>query len=472
MLSEKEVERRRQFKILCIEEIVPADHLLRKIEGSLDFSFIHEEVRDMYCLDNGRPSIDPVVLFKLSIINYMYGLNSMRRTIRECQVNMAYKWFLGYDILEEVPHFTTWGKNYKRRFEGTDIFEKIFARILDEAISCKLVDASVIFIDGTHIKANANTKKNYKVQVEVSAKRYAKELREEIDRDREEHGKKPLKDDDDGTPEVKEITVAKNDSESGLFHKGEHKKCFAFAAGTACDKNGFILAAEVTAGNVHDSVSFDDVYEKVKEKVGTPEAVAADSAYKTPWICKKLLDENVLPVMPYKGPMTKQGFFKKYEYVYDEYYDCYICPQNQILEYSTTNRDGYREYKSNFALCQSCPLRQQCTMSAACQKVITRHVWADYLEKAEDIRHTPFGREAYALRRETIERVFADAKEKHGMRYTRLNGLAKVKAQVLMTFACMNLKKLAKFKARNALFTSLFKNILSLLIPNYRRRAA
>lgn len=162
----------------CIEDLVPQDHLLRKIENALDFSFIYDEVKALYCLDNGRPSIDPVVLFKLCIINYMCGLNGMRRTIREVEANMAYKWFLGYDMTERVPHFTTFGKNYSRGFEGTDIFERLFSRILDEAIACKPVDPSVIFIDGTHIKA----------------KQYAKQLREEIDADREEHDKKPFKD--------------------------------------------------------------------------------------------------------------------------------------------------------------------------------------------------------------------------------------------------------------------------------------
>mgnify|MGYP002242693771 FL=1 len=73
--------------------------------------------------------------------------------------------------------------------------------------------------------------------------------------------------------------------------------------------------------------------------------------------------------------MTKEGFFKKYEYVYDEYYDCYICPENQILRYSTTNRDGYREYKSCGYQCEKCPQISKCTESKNHVKVITRHVW-------------------------------------------------------------------------------------------------
>ena len=113
MLTTKDTQKRKQLKVISIEDLVPQDHLLRKVEAAIDFSFIREELKNYYCQDNGRPSIDPVVLIKLCIINYMYGLNSMRRTIRECEVNNAYRWFLGYDLLEPIPHFTTFGKNYR-----------------------------------------------------------------------------------------------------------------------------------------------------------------------------------------------------------------------------------------------------------------------------------------------------------------------------------------------------------------------
>ena len=91
--------------------------------------------------------------------------------------------------------------------------------------------------------------------------------------------------------------------------------------------------------------------------------------------------------MPYKRPMTKDGFFKKYEYVYDEYYDCYICPNEQILKYSTTNREGYKEYKSDSKVCSNCPYVKKCTESKNTTKVITRHIWEEYMEKVEDIRY-------------------------------------------------------------------------------------
>jgi len=452
MLIKKAQQNRKQISFLCIDDLVPKNHILRDIDKSLDFHFIYELVKDKYSEDIGRPSIDPVVLFKIVFIQFLFGIRSMRQTIKEIEVNIAYRWFLGYDFMESIPHFSTFGKNYSRRFVGTDVFEQIFERILMEAIKCKFVDPTAVFIDATHIKASANKKKSVNEQVKVEAKKYHKELMEEIKRDREEHGKKPFKDkEDDDNPPTKNIKKSTTDPDCGEFHKGEHQKCFAYTAHVACDRNNFILKADISAGNVHDSVMFDGLYNRIKESFPEMMATVLDAGYKTPWICKQIFDDGRIAVTPYKRPMTKKGFFKKYEYVYDEYYDCIICPNNQILKYSTTNRDGYKEYKSNPNICQSCPMKAQCTESKNSQKVVLRHVWEHYIEKAEDVRHSMDGKELYSFRGQTIERVFADAKEKHFMRYTHLRGLAKVKMQMLMTFACMNLKKLATWKRRKGM---------------------
>lgn len=111
-------------------------------------------------------------------------------------------------------------------------------------------------------------------------------------------------------------------------------------------------------------------------------AVVVDAGYKTPGVCHEIVQANKLPVMPYKRPMTKEGYFKKYEYVYDEYYDYFICPNNQVLKYTTTNRDGYREFKSNPKICAKCSMRIQCTQSQNFTKVVTQYVWESYVEYA------------------------------------------------------------------------------------------
>lgn len=194
------------------------------------------------------------------------------------------------------------------------------------------------------------------------------------------------------------------------------------------------------------------MYERLIEKNPEIEAVVMDAGYKTPWISKRVLDDKRIPVLPYKRPMGKQDFFKPYEYVYDKYYDCVICPENHVLNYATTNREGYREFKSKTYICENCPSRYKCTENSKYEKTVTKHIWSDYLEKVEDIRHTPKYKEMYERRKETIERVFADAKEKHAMRYTPYRGLSQVTNWVRLKFAAMNLKKYAvhRWKRLNA----------------------
>ena len=467
MLHEEPKKKREQFSVVCIEDLVPQNHLLRKIERVIDWSFIYDLVKEKYSPDFGRPSVDPVILIKIVLIQYLYGIRSMRQTIREIEVNLAYRWFLGLDMYDKVPHFSTFGKNYTRRFKGTDLFEQIFSKILQECINAGLVDPSEVFIDATHVKACANSNKLQQKAVQEEALFYEEQLQKEINEDRVAHGKKPLKDKDDddddpsgesGSKPEKEIKVSTTDPDSGWFHKGKHKQVFAYAIQTACDKHGWILGFTVHPGNEHDSRTFKSIY----DKINTPELkrVVADAGYKTPAIAKLLLDDEVLPVFPYKQPMTKEGFFRKYEYVYDEYYDCYICPANKILKYSTTDREGYREYKSNCGDCEACPYLSQCTESKNHVKVVTRHVWEPYMEKVEDIRHTLGMKDLYDQRKETIERIFGTAKEYHGFRYTNMIGKARMTMKAALTFTCINLKKLARIMGGNPSHSGQFMHIL------------
>ena len=188
--------------------------------------------------------------------------------------------------------------------------------------------------------------------------------------------------------------------------------------------------------------------------------VVADAGYKTPAIAHQLLEDGIQPLFPYTRPKTKEGFFGKHEFAYDEYYDCYICPRAHILTYSTTNRSGYKEYKSCGEHCAECQYLSKCTESKDHVKMITRHVWEEYMEVAEDIRHTIGNRQIYQLRKETIERIFGTAKEQHGFRYTQYVGKARMEMKAGLTFACMNLKKLAKILEKRGWNTVRFLLIL------------
>lgn len=114
-----------------------------------------------------------------------------------------------------------------------------------------------------------------------------------------------------------------------MFVKGSHERQFAYEAHTACDKNGFVLETVVTPGNVHDSVAFDEVYDKVTKTFPETESIVADSAYKTPHICKKVFDDGRVLSTAYKRPQTMKGGHEWWRYVYDEFYDCVICPNTR-----------------------------------------------------------------------------------------------------------------------------------------------
>lgn len=451
--------------IVDIDQLVPKEHLVRKLEKVMEYEWLYKRLAPYYCADNGRPGTEPVVLIKMVLIQHLFGIPSLRQTWREIEVNNAYRWFLGYNLLDNIPHFATVSYAFCKRFPS-ELCEEIFSHVLNKAINNKMVDTSVIFIDGTQIKASANKKKNQKEQVAKVAKVYDEQLRREVNADREAHGKKPVEDDDDGNGGgMVEKTVSTTDPDCGIFRKGEHKVEFAYEAHTMCEKHGIVLDVEVTAGNVHDSLVFDPLYDRVKQKFNTA-VIAADSAYKTPWITKRIIDDGKIPSMPYtRSSGIKEGFYRPWEYKYDVVNDNYACPMGQTLKYGTTDRNGKKIYRSQAKICQTCSAR--CTANTKYQKTIERHIWQDYIDIANQIRRTDLGKETYALRSQTIERVFADAKEKHAMRYTHHRGLPRVTNWVRLKYTAMNLKKLAVWGWYRSVFSgfALPFSLLNMLNP-------
>lgn len=440
------------FILYTIDDLVPEDHLVRKLESAIDWRFIYPLVADLYS-SHGRKSIDPVILFKMIFIDKLFGIGSMRKTVEEIKVNLAYRWFLGLAIDDDVPNYSTWSQNYIRRYHDSDIFDKIFTHIIDEAIDNGFIDTSCVFMDSTHQKACANKRKSHNEEVELIKKIYEDDLLEEINEVRKEHNKRPIKDlkkeevifdeltgEEIEVVEKKNIKVSDTDPECGNFHKGEKEECFAYSHQTACDKNGFILAYDTIPANIHDSSSFYGVYRDLNERYPITN-IALDAGYKTPSVLKEIFDDGHTPLLPYTRPKTKTGHFKKHEYSYIRKEDIYICPNGNTLKYSTTDRKGYSLYRADKKDCAACPFKDRCTSSSS--KTITRHVWEDYKERCEEIRHTPLWKELYPLRKQTIERDFAIAKENHCLRYTRLKGLNKNRHNTGIIFASLNLKKIA-----------------------------
>lgn len=253
--------------------------------------------------------------------------------------------------------------------------------------------------------------------------------------------------------EVKSIKVSTTDPDSGyMVRDGKPEGFFYLDHRTVDHKYNIITDVYVTPGNVHDSVPYVSRLERQMDRFGFDklEAVALDAGYLTTPICKALHDRKIFAVIGHRSFTPVKGLIAKWRFKYDEEKNVYICPEKHELTYSTTDRNGYRMYKSDPEVCKMCPRLHECTKSKNKQKVITRHVWEKSKEWARQNRLSSSGKYLYRLRYQTIERSFADAKELHGLRYCRLRGLENVTEQTLMTATVQNIKKIALHRAKLA----------------------
>jgi hypothetical protein len=225
---------------------------------------------------------------------------------------------------------------------------------------------------------------------------------------------------------------------------GKPKGFFYLDHRTVDAKYNIITDTFITAGNMSDSEPYVERlnYQKEKYKFKV-EAVALDSGYFTGYICKKLNENSIYMVMGYRrfGNQKKVISKRKFHYVND--LDTFVCPMGCKLSYVTTDREGYRHYKSNKNDCAVCPLLQDCTSSKSKQREITHHIWEQYKDIARANKRTQTGKDLYRARCYTIERSFADSKELHGFRYARMRGVKSVQEQAYLTAACQNMKKIA-----------------------------
>ncbi|ASG21418.1 IS1182 family transposase [Nitrospirillum viridazoti] len=438
-----------ELEMVTITSLVPSDHLLRKIDAALDFTFIRDRVAHLYCPDNGRPALDPVVLFKTLFIGYLFGIRSERQLMREVEVNVAYRWFLGLRLTDKVADASTLSQNRRRRFRDSTVYQDIFDEIVLQAVRAGLVDGMVLYTDSTHLKANANKNKYDLAMAAKSRADYLDALDQAIDADRAAHGKGPLKA-KEREPEVKETKISRTDPDAGyMVRDGKPKGFFYLDHRTVDSRHAIITDSFVTPGNVHDSIPYLARLDRQRQRFDLDvRYVGLDAGYSTAGIAKGLEDRGIEGVIGYSRPTHRQGYLRKRDFKYDREVDVYRCPEGQELRYATTNREGYREYKSDPALCRTCPLLASCTSSANHTKVVTRHVWQDAKDHIHENRQTPWGKKVYARRKETVERSFADAKQLHGHRYARLRGLAKVTEQCLLAAAAQNIKKIATILAR------------------------
>ena len=424
-----------EILMTTMEEIVPQDSLFRKIDKYIDFTFIYDEVKDLYCDNNGRPSIDPVVLFKIVFIQALDGIKSMRQTCKKIKVDAEYRWFLGIPFGKETPHFSTFSKNYERRFKDSDIFEKIFVNIVNQAIKYNLIDGTTFYTDSTHKKANAN-KNKYEDELVKTIKERRIWLEEEINEERIKQGRKPFEYKDE--IEEKHIKVSTTDKESGYYHRDNKEKGFMYLDHrTVDDKCNIIVDCYITKGNVHDSNPFIERSEYIKNTFNfNIKNYAVDSGYLTLDIKKYFIDNNIFGVFGHRRYGTSDSRKEKRKYEYVSELDIYFeKATGEILEYNgLIDKLGYKKYQNNDKT-----------------KIVRRHIHEEWNEQFTKNRLSNFGKELYQKRKEHVERSFADSKQNHGYRYAMYKGIKKNQNYTWLICAAQNMKNIS-IKMNNRIY--------------------
>ena len=459
-----------EILMTTMEEIVPQDSLFRKIDKYIDFTFIYDEVKDLYCENNGRPSIDPVVLFKLVFIQALDGIKSMRKTCEKIKVDAEYRWFLGIPFGQETPHFSTFSKNYERRFRGTDIFEKIFINIVKQAQKYGMLNDE-FFMDSTHRKANAN-KNKYEDQLVEQVKKRKSNLEEEINEERIKIGEKPFEFKDE--IEEKHIKVSKTDPESGYYHRDNKEKGFMYLEHrTVNGKCNIITDAYVTKGNLHDSVVCTERLEYQKNKLNLNiNKVGLDSGYDTYEIKKYFEDNDIFGVIQYRSYGQGNTEIRKWQFDYFKEEDVYVCPKTGIvLPYRNIDKLGYKKYYDR-KQCEGCPFQKQCCGKSKF-RTIRRLICEEVNERARGRRLSSEGKELFKKRKTTVERSFGDSKQNHGYRYTLFKGVEKNQAYTHLICAAQNMKNIAIKRTnidKNVYDSSIFINIFVKIRKNLKNK--
>jgi transposase len=439
---------------LTIEDLVPEEHFLRKLEAAVDFSFIYDEVRSLYSTNNGRPSTDPVVLVKYLLVGYLYGIESERRIEQEIQVNMAYRWFLGLDVDGPVPDHSTISQNRRRRFNGEDLFRRLFEHVLFLCVERGLVDGRIILTDSTHVKANASRGSEVRVLVEREAYAYLERLDayEALERERLLEEKKPSQNcGGDNAPKPVEKCVSTTDPEAGFLRRAGKPQGMHYLSHQSVDAaNGIVVDVAVTPGNVNDATPYLGRVEYMRDGLGLPiETVGVDSGYDISLVHQVLSERGIEVCAPAnkKNGIAYKVEFDKNAFQYDDAADEFVCPAGKRLRYRRLERTPSNicwRYEAECEDCKACQLRGKC-VSPKHQKRCLR---VNIFEKAMAENHakdgTPQHEHILKLRQIWCEGSFAAQKARHNLRCLFRRGKEAAETHCLLSATALNLKRMVK----------------------------
>lgn len=434
---------------LNLENLVPDDQFYRHLEAKVDLNFVRDLVKDFYS-DIGRPSIDPVVYFKLQLIMFFENIRSERKLMETVTLNLAHRWYLGYDLDQKLPHHSSLTK-IRQRY-GTVVFQKFFERIVDLCQEAGLIWGEEVYFDGSLVRANAD--------IDQQVPRFYWNAQQE---------EAPTEEKSENVPKLTSglnfIMNAYQDAQVvGPNHTSyqriadirlnpvdpdatplRNKSRLGYNLHYVVDGgySRIILATLVTPASIGDHAPMLDLVRwsrfrfKLKFKIGV-----GDTRYGTAPNIAGLEKEGIKAYLPRTHYTPRRDIYRIEWFAYDPVTDCYICPRGyELHRIGIDYRDQVISYMGDERNCQTCRVKSRCTTSKYARK-IRRSLFQEYLEIAQAYRSTEPYLKAMRKRQVWVEPLFAEAKEWHGLHRFRLRKLPNVNIQAVLTAAGQNLKRL------------------------------
>src|ERR1700683_608529 len=458
MMGRRERGQGQFFYAFDLNQVVPADHLVRQIDGVLDLDWVHKELVPYYS-HTGRPSIDPVLMIRMLIVGYVFAIRSERRLCSEVQVNLAYRWFCQLGIEDGIPDHSVFSRARHERFRQSDALRRVFEGVVAKCIAAGLVGGEGFSIDASLIRADVDKKKRVPGDQPIpwpqaeDASRAVREYLAALDGADNDEGRGG---DDDGssggtTTGKPPKAVSLTDPQAAWVARKNTDPFFAYDANYLIDnKAGIIVDAEGTRANRIVEIP---ITRTMCDRVGRrfqlrPQRLAADTAYGAVRLLKWLVDRKIAPHIPvWDKSARSDGTLSRADFVFDRERNVYICPGGKLLHTTGTIIDGGTlRYRASKRDCDICALKLRCSPNTP-----ARQIPRDLHEDVRDVARALAKTEAYEQSRRERKKVgmrFAHIKRIFKLDRLRLRGFGGAKDEVLLTPTAQNLRPLVNFLCR------------------------
>ena len=440
MMGQAVGQQDRLFYEFSLEDRIPANHLLRRIDAVLDLSWLRAE-RSPFYSHAGCPLVDPELMIRMLLVGYCYSIRSERRLCQEVELDLAYRWFCRLGLEDEVPNHSTFSVNRHGRFRDSDVLRKVFERIVHRCMEAGLVKGEGFAIDASVIEADASRFQRVEgIEIDWSEEQLARRAIKEYVAALESENP-PI------NPRQKPKALSPTDPTAAWTTRGRPKVMFGYSLNYLIDmENAIIVDVEATPTRISKEVdATETMIERTEERFALkPDYLAGDMAYGTGEMLGWLVERGIDPHIPVwdQSEVAADGKFVRADFTYDKNRDLYICPGGKELKTSGTVYDGTTlKYMAKRSECGQCPLKPQCTTGRE------RRISRDVNQQARDYTRTVMDTDAYAAsrgRRKKIETLFGEVKHNLAFTRLRLRGLAGAEDEFLLTATVQNLKRLVK----------------------------